>query len=85
MPRPCYAGLEMSEPEAPKTPERDELGSRPEEPSASKLGSRPEEPSASTKPQDTVGWPDVAAIGIGCLVVVIFFSAIVLVAIMRGE
>jgi hypothetical protein len=37
------------------------------------------------KPKDDVGWPDVAAIGIGCLVVVIFFGAIVLVAIMRGQ
>ncbi|MET0287590.1 MAG: hypothetical protein ABW352_24090 [Polyangiales bacterium] len=45
----------------------------------------PKTPEPSEKPQDTVGWPDAAAIGIGCLVVVIFFAAIVLVAIMRGE
>lgn len=37
------------------------------------------------KPKDTVGWPDLAAIGIGCLVVVIFFGAIVVVSVMRGQ
>jgi hypothetical protein len=50
--------------------------------------SEPEAPEAQTKPdkpKDEVGWPDLAAIGIGCLVVVIFFTAIVIVSIMRGQ
>ncbi|HEX5659869.1 MAG TPA: hypothetical protein VFX59_21890 [Polyangiales bacterium] len=42
-------------------------------------------PEVPDKPKDDVGWPDVAAFGIGCLVVVIFFGAIVLVGIMRGN
>jgi hypothetical protein len=46
--------------------------------------SEPETPK-DDKPKDDVGWPDLAAIGIGCLVVVIFFAAVVLVGIMRGQ
>jgi hypothetical protein len=39
----------------------------------------------AAKPDDAPGWADVAAIGIGCLVVVIFFAAIILVGIMRAD
>jgi hypothetical protein len=42
-------------------------------------------PEVPDKPKDDVGWPDLAAIGIGCVVVVIFFAAIVLVGIMRAD
>lgn len=45
----------------------------------------PKKPAEPNKPKDEVGWPDLAAIGIGCLVVVIFFTAIVIVGIMRGQ
>lgn len=39
----------------------------------------------AAKPDDAPGWADAAAIGIGCLVVVIFFVVIVLVGIMRVD
>ncbi len=47
---------------------------------------KPEGPTPlADKPKDDVSWRDGAAIGIGCLVFVIFFAAIVLVGIMRGQ